>query len=388
MDPIVLGTRVRDARQAANITQEKLSEILDIPRSAISEIENGHRGLSAGELITLSSYLQRSLDFFVQESTELIAENNTFSVRFRTLELQQKDAEAVFRFEQRCRDYCWLEEILNAPLLTQPPTYSLPTPKSRVDAQEQGENLAGQERNRLALGSDPVRDPFQVVESQGVRVIFMKLLTPGISGISHYDEELGACILVNTAFDKNRRGYDLLHEYCHVLTDRVSGTHRTDDVVDPHDPVERRANAFAAAFLLPRDGVEQFLAARGIGQGDSAEFSDVFYVMIAFGASFRATVFRLKELKFLDPRRAKSLLMTKEITEMTTRYRRAAGIEDPSFDDPMQRRFGQLALRAYIKEKISLGRVAELLNTDLGKAREFAWIHRLDGRDEAHQDDL
>ena len=377
MEQTVLGARIRDARKAADLSQEQLSELLEIPRSAVSEIENGRRGLSASELFAISKHLRRRLDYFVGERAEPALQPESFNVRFRSLHLRAGDADTVFRFEQRCRDYKWLEEALDAPLLTKPPTYPLAAPMSLAVAKAQGEELARQERNRLALGFDPVRDPFDVVESQGVRVILMGLETPDVSGIFHFDDELGACILVNTACHPNRRPYDLMHEYCHVLADRFEGADRITDAGGSPDPIERRADAFAASFLLPAQGVERFLATRGVKQ-DSAEYLDIFYVMAAFGASFQATVYRLKELGFLQDYRADAYLTSRNVTEMTRRIRRAEGIDDVDFDNPAQRRFGQLALRAYKQGKVSIGRVAELLDVDLLEARDLAWWWSVD----------
>ena len=85
---------------------------------------------------------------------------------------------------------------------------------------------------------------------------------------------------------------------------------------------------------------------------------------------------RLKELGYLDDRSADAFFKTPDITLWTDRFRRASGIAEPSFDDPAQRRFGQLVLRAYAKEEISLGRVAELLNVDRSEARKLAWLSR------------
>ncbi len=383
MDLSVLGARVREARTAAGLSQERLSEALEIPRSGVSDIENGRRSLSAGELIAVSKYLRRPLDYFIGQVDEPQESEPAFAVRFRSLNLQPEDAESVFEFEQCCRDYQWLEQTLQIHHVTQPPSYPFPTPRNAHDAAEQGETLANDERNRLALGSDPVRDPFLVVESQGIRVFIRKLRTPKVTGIFHYDEELGACILVNGAVHENRRPFDLLHEYCHVLTDRPEGTHRSDEEDDPRNLTERRADAFAAAFLMPRDGIERFFINRGIVRGgDAPTQSDVFHAMVAFGASFRATVFRLRELDYLPAQHADAFLSASNITQWTERFRKAAKIASPSFDDPRQRRFGQLVLRAYLKEKISLGRVAELLGIDFDEARELVWMYRDDRIDD------
>jgi len=169
-----------------------------------------------------------------------------------------------------------------------------------------------------------------------------------------------------------------------VLVDRFAGSHRISAVDANGDAIERRAEAFAASFLLPIAGVERFLATRGV-KHDSAEYLDIFYVMAAFGASFQATIFRLKELGFLNDARAAAYLTARNVSDMLGRIRRAEGVEAIDFDSPAERRFGQLVLRAYKQEKISIGRAAELLDMDLLDARELAWLWRVDESSEVLQ---
>jgi Zn-dependent peptidase ImmA (M78 family) len=349
-----------------------------MPRTSVSALENGHRGLSATELIAISELLRKPLDYFAGAGEPATADE-PFPVRFLTLNLQPGDERTVFEFEQCCRDYLWLEEVLNARQLGGPPPRQWPTPATSKEAAEQGEQLATEERNRLDLGIDPIVDPFDVVESQGVRIFVRPLDTPHVSGIFHRDDAYGACILVNSSFHRNRRAFDLLHEYCHILTDQATGTHRTDEDRRSKDPIERRADAFAAAFLMPKEGIAAFLRSRGIRPDEDAlDWSDVCRVMVTFGASYEATIYRLLDLGYLDRRVANQFLGMRNVTELTDRFRKSARLPNPNFDDPRVRRYGQLVIRAYAKAIISIGRVAELLAIDFDDAREFVWCARLD----------
>jgi len=52
-----IGRKLKELRERRNLSQEKLAEMLDIPRPAISQIENGTRSVSADELVSMSKVL-------------------------------------------------------------------------------------------------------------------------------------------------------------------------------------------------------------------------------------------------------------------------------------------------------------------------------------------
>ena len=47
---IAFGKRIRELREQLGISQQKLSELLNVSRPAISQIESGERKISAEEL--------------------------------------------------------------------------------------------------------------------------------------------------------------------------------------------------------------------------------------------------------------------------------------------------------------------------------------------------
>lgn len=67
---IQIGFRVKQAREAAGLTQERLSELLDVTAQYLSGVERGAVGLSVPILIQLCSVLLVSSDFILTGDTE------------------------------------------------------------------------------------------------------------------------------------------------------------------------------------------------------------------------------------------------------------------------------------------------------------------------------
>ena len=59
---IAFGKRIRELREQLGISQQKLSELLNVSRPAISQIESGERKISAEELKKLSEIFHIPLD--------------------------------------------------------------------------------------------------------------------------------------------------------------------------------------------------------------------------------------------------------------------------------------------------------------------------------------
>lgn len=73
---IAFGKRVRDLREQTGISQQRLAELLNISRPAISQIEGGERKISAEELKKLSEILRIPLDSLLnlEKEPEVILE--------------------------------------------------------------------------------------------------------------------------------------------------------------------------------------------------------------------------------------------------------------------------------------------------------------------------
>src|SRR5713226_7787094 len=90
-----LGARLREAREAAGLTQEQVAKLLDVPRPAISEMESETRRVSAGELKQLARYYKVSVAWLTGEPT---IRNEKIKLAARKLSaLRDEDIDTVMR---------------------------------------------------------------------------------------------------------------------------------------------------------------------------------------------------------------------------------------------------------------------------------------------------
>lgn len=75
MNYLALGRRIREERLKLNLTQERLSESIDVSNSYIGQIERGERSLTLETLIKISKRLGVTVDYLLKESVNLDNDN-------------------------------------------------------------------------------------------------------------------------------------------------------------------------------------------------------------------------------------------------------------------------------------------------------------------------
>jgi len=75
MNYIKLGQRIREERLKLNLTQEQLAESVDISISYMGQIERGERSLTLDTLIRLVNRLGITVDYLLQDYTDVNDEN-------------------------------------------------------------------------------------------------------------------------------------------------------------------------------------------------------------------------------------------------------------------------------------------------------------------------
>jgi Zn-dependent peptidase ImmA (M78 family) len=120
---------------------------------------------------------------------------------------------------------------------------------------------------------DPLQNPDWVdvrglAEHLGVAVVELRLDTDSVRGVALAGDSIGPVILVNLSSfyngDEEGRRFTIAHELCHILFDRTHAQH-VGITSGPWAPagIEKRANAFAAMLLMPRDLVIRALTQVG-----------------------------------------------------------------------------------------------------------------------------
>lgn len=99
-----LGDRLRRVRRYLGLSQLEVARHLKVPRSALSHIENGHRGLDALELKRLAGLYQYPVSYFTGEFSPAEGLEAVLEPLLQTAaDLSRRDREEVRRFAEYLR---------------------------------------------------------------------------------------------------------------------------------------------------------------------------------------------------------------------------------------------------------------------------------------------
>lgn len=112
----VLGQRLREAREQAGMSQEEVASELEVPRSAVSKIEQGNQSVDSIQLRGLSDLYGVSLDSLLEpEKGEAADETEFVQALRRGGEESDVSSRDVSRVEEFCEYYRWLHQEVSAP---------------------------------------------------------------------------------------------------------------------------------------------------------------------------------------------------------------------------------------------------------------------------------
>ncbi|MBU2604079.1 MAG: XRE family transcriptional regulator [Actinobacteria bacterium] len=355
-----MGSRVRNARESARVSQADLAAAVGINRSAMTRIESGERALGALEISLIARVLGRSLDHFLE--ADIASED----VLLRADAANDEDRGVLGVFLDFCRSYAQVERLLWGEIHYDIPVHA---PLPRLRAIEQGEHLAKEERKRLGIGDDPVGDMSSLIEEQGVRLFRRRLLDSGIMGAFHYSEELGPCVFINTGVRESRQSFSAAHEYCHFLIDRRMKGYACPrfGAVGKKPHHEIRANSFAAAFLMPEQGIRRLVAEYGFNGIEGVAYLQHFY-----GVSKESLLYRLLNLGIINKSEQERFQgMSTEVLKPFFGDDCGDTTQETGEPSAFGKRFVSLVIQAYRLGKISATKLAELLNLQVSEARDM-----------------
>lgn len=284
-----LPSRLKKAREDAGLTQEAFAHSLGLSSEFISLLESGKRAPSLDTLVRIASRLNRDAAFFLGEREP------AFTILFRAASLDDPARSELVPFQRYVEDYLRLERETGRRLELAPLYADIPAGR-----------LAAEERRRLGLGDEPIRDIFGLLERNGCRIL-RRPLPPevGISGVFIFLEaEAAAFVLINAAQPLCRQSFTAAHEYCHYLKDRHDGPVIDGPDIFGEGPApaangkERYAQEFAAHFLMPPAKVREIVD-KEFGPARRLSYDDMLLVKRAFGVSAQAILRTLRDLDLL-----------------------------------------------------------------------------------------
>ena len=377
IDLHLLGSKLRRYRDQFQMSLEEVASATGLEAQQLGEYEGGDREPTGDEILILADYFKCDYKFFISnEKTAPFEQTETLFRRYGD-RLARQDRWAIQEFLFLCDSEAHLHDVLGVN------ARSFSFEKQGTFFKRHGQDAAAAVREHLGLDRRAVpSNVFQSFRTLGIHVFRRGLENADISGLYIRHPTAGQCVLVNYDEDMFRQRFTVAHEAGHAILDAeedlvVSGQWEKKDLV------EVRANAFAAAFLVPTNSIPDIPSTAWTPQR-------VREVARRLHVNVRTLVLRLKELNHIDTALVDSLASTKVPRDMKADEELEGLSPAPAarkrvlLERGLSGYYVELVLRAYDLGHISFGRVAEMLLASeqqaIGIARLFtpSWVPRHD----------
>ncbi|CAN7552342.1 ImmA/IrrE family metallo-endopeptidase [Caballeronia sp. LjRoot31] len=232
-------SQITFARVRRRITKAQLAKELSVTSRSIQNYETGTSAPDSEILAKMAKLLNFPQQFFlIEETMPTIAEH---AASFRSLskmtDAMKNCALSAGAIAFKVNE--WIEERFNLPRADVPDLSDLSP-----------EEAAATLRRMWGLGNAPIPNMIHLLESKGIRVFSLAEEAREVDAFcTWYDSK--PFVFLNTMKSAERSRFDAAHELGHLVRDVYSMQHG-----EPHGPeMERQADAFAAAFLMPKESV-------------------------------------------------------------------------------------------------------------------------------------
>lgn len=336
-----LGRRVAEGRSLAGVTQAELASRMGVDRTAVTRIESGDRRLDAIELVRLSNALSLPLDWFLTESSPVLA-----SRRDRRLEAPRHPGIEI-ALERLVRDVELLAELGDLQL---PDATPLAFPSTVADA----ERAADEARAAMGVATGPVLELGRHAGSLGLLLFGLRVDDAADFDGAYVALSSGGVAIVSGTAEAGRRRFTAAHEVGHHV---FADDYATDlGVGEAHAGRERIIDAFAIHLLMPRDAVVADW--RDLG-GDEDRVAALLTLAVRYRVSWSAAVAHAATLALI-PRTAVGALQAQRPSRTDLLEAGHVIVEEfqpPSIPQP----FARAVLRAFRRSLLSADRAVELL---------------------------
>lgn len=279
------GEMFRLGRQFRGLTQKEFAEGVGAEPSTVSRVENGvtqptvEMGEKAATLLALP------VEFFRQPERPYGLPMSVHPMwRAKAAVPQYMIDQALAELNLRIMHIRRLiRSVEYEPVLTLP----------EIDVAAAGGHpaeVAALVRRAWMMPAGPVVELTQWVERAGCFVIHTELPDSAMSGVTLRVPDMRPCIFLNKAMPADRLRHTLAHELGHLIMHRY-----------PSEDMEREANAFAAAFLMPANDI------RPVFTGKKVDLRLFAALKPEWRVSMQSLLYRAATLGFVNDNQARYL---------------------------------------------------------------------------------
>jgi Zn-dependent peptidase ImmA (M78 family)/transcriptional regulator with XRE-family HTH domain len=285
--------RLTVIRESRGLSRSQVGEELGLSRQTVSNWESGIAKPIKENVFQLAMLLQVPVDYFYTEPYKHININSSVFFRNRASTLVSQRRMATSRI-------VWLGELVDRL------SHFVEIPKVRIKpisgmwpgySNAEIEEIATNARRSMSIkGDGPIDNTIRLCESSGI-VVSRFAIANTLDAFSLWMKISGKdlpFILVDMLTDSpGRIRYNTAHELGHLILHRnIKDEEITTSV---HRALEKEANSFASAFLMPKKLFTERARYHGV------KFHDLIKLKKEWRVSIQAIVMRLADLNLISP---------------------------------------------------------------------------------------
>lgn len=279
--PKPIPERIREAREARGYTPEQFAELLNVSRQAVAQFETGQSSPSADVMAKIIGETAQPPLFFVT-ARERARQGAPF---WRSLKrMEQHHRRRITRRLEWARDIAaYVDRFIELPAVN--------LPKIEFDVEfatdEEIELAAEAVRDHWKLGRVRIRNLASVLEENGIILVHEPVECPDMDAVSCWQGGRPFVLSSAEVSSGPRSTYNLAHELGHIVLH--AGVEVSSETLPQ---IEKQANRFAGAFLLPRETFSQEVLGTSVSYFKSLKQR--------WGVAIAAMAYRCKDLKIFN----------------------------------------------------------------------------------------
>jgi Zn-dependent peptidase ImmA (M78 family)/transcriptional regulator with XRE-family HTH domain len=236
------GVRLTIARLYRGTRKNELAKAIGVTPAAITQYEQGRTRPSEAVLAALALHLGFPTTFFERgRPASMVSESHVHFRRLRSTSRLERDR-LLSRISLLAELITEIERHVSLPAISIPDI-----PGVGDDDGKAAERAAIAVRSLWRLGSGPIQHVVWLLEGKGVVVVRPAIDTQHVDAFSTLIAGRPIVVLASDKGDASRSRMDAAHELGHLVMHH--------DAEPGRQSIEREAQRFAAAFLLPRDAM-------------------------------------------------------------------------------------------------------------------------------------
>lgn len=277
--PKPIPERIKEAREARGFTNEDFAEVLGVSKQSIAQYETGQITPSSTVMAKIIAHTAQPPIFFVTRPTRAGQAISPFWRSLKRMELHHR-RRITRRLEWAADIVNFIEQFIHIPDVNVPHFDQSVLDDDNAEIIEQA---AERLRDMWGLGRGPLLNLVSKLEENGIILVYESVECADMDAVSAWQGGRPFILFSSDVKSGPRTSYNLAHELGHIVL------HSGVDVNDKNiSKIEKQANYFAGALLMPRESFGAELIGTSIGYLKSLKSR--------WGVAISAMAYRAREL--------------------------------------------------------------------------------------------